>query len=466
MTTGIQPASPGAEPAARQVALALQSALTRLELASAETTAGKAKSNEQPNTIVSFIDKDSILIDNGIDSSAPALAGLVSSDSSLDSGGGGGGGGGGVSEISSLFQAYRVHHVLTNREEEFKYLVILAEAGTTNWTTVAQRQADAILIVARAGEDVPTAVSDAEQAVFAASRMPPPAERKRRRAGSPPEKIDEDCGLPLFAVDLVLVHSANTLQPSNTRQWTASRPRLSGHHHVRLDGSSSKDNSGTFQRHVERIGRHLTGRSIGVILGGGGARGLAHVGVLAAMQANGVPVDAIGGSSQGSFVAATFAQHDDVELMSPTISEFCASMSSNWSFLKELTLPLLSTTTGHGFSQLLRKLLAGQSATSASSSSSSSSSPSSSSAAAAAASTCADIQDLWIPFFCCTTNVSTSRSQVHRSGPVWKYVRASMTVLGYFPPVYDGNGDLLVLIILSLSLCFLSTNNNFSCLNK
>ncbi len=38
------------------------------------------------------------------------------------------------------------------------------------------------------------------------------------------------------------------------------------------------------------------------------------------------------------------------------------------------------------------------------------------------------IEDLWVRYFCISTNVSKARLQLHQSGPLWKYVRASMTV--------------------------------------
>lgn len=53
----------------------------------------------------------------------------------------------------------------------------------------------------------------------------------------------------------------------------------------------------------ERLVRHLCGKAVGVVLGGGGARGLAHLGVLSAMAEQGVPVDYIGGTSQGAYMA-------------------------------------------------------------------------------------------------------------------------------------------------------------------
>lgn len=102
--------------------------------------------------------------------------------------------------------------------------------------------------------------------------------------------------------------------------------------------------------------------------------------------------------------------------------------------LREFTLPLLSYFRGNLFSSAIRDALDHT----------------------------IEIEDLWIPFFCVSTNMRKSactqrfycpflffhspsfRSRrtdmaVHRSGPLWVQVRASMTVLGLLPPVvFDG----------------------------
>jgi len=56
---------------------------------------------------------------------------------------------------------------------------------------------------------------------------------------------------------------------------------------------------------------------------------------------------------------------------------------------------------------------------------------------------CEYIEDLRIPYFCVSANCTTARAVYHHTGSLWKYVRASMTILGLFPPVWD-NGQLLV----------------------
>lgn len=55
-----------------------------------------------------------------------------------------------------------------------------------------------------------------------------------------------------------------------------------------------------------RLARWLTGNSIGLVLGGGGARGAAHVGMLKAIQDAGIPIDMVGGVSIGAFMGALY----------------------------------------------------------------------------------------------------------------------------------------------------------------
>ena len=49
---------------------------------------------------------------------------------------------------------------------------------------------------------------------------------------------------------------------------------------------------------------------MGLVLAGGGARGFAHVGVLMALEEEGVPVDLLGGTSMGEFFLFTYRQFD------------------------------------------------------------------------------------------------------------------------------------------------------------
>ena len=59
---------------------------------------------------------------------------------------------------------------------------------------------------------------------------------------------------------------------------------------------------------MARLSRWMAGKAVGLVLSGGGSRGLAHLGVLHALDDAGIPVDVIGGTSQGAFMAALYAQ--------------------------------------------------------------------------------------------------------------------------------------------------------------
>ena len=53
------------------------------------------------------------------------------------------------------------------------------------------------------------------------------------------------------------------------------------------------------------------------------------------------------------------------------------------------------------------------------------------------------IEDMWLPYFAVTTNITWSRKEVHTSGYAWRYVRASMSLSGFLPPLCDEGNMLL-----------------------
>jgi len=62
-----------------------------------------------------------------------------------------------------------------------------------------------------------------------------------------------------------------------------------------------------------RMARFLTGTAIGLVLGGGGARGSAHVGIIQAMNEAGIPIDLIGGTSIGALMGALWADELNIK---------------------------------------------------------------------------------------------------------------------------------------------------------
>ena len=100
-----------------------------------------------------------------------------------------------------------------------------------------------------------------------------------------------------------------------------------------------------------RIARRLCGKQIGLVLGGGGARGLSHIGMLQALEEFGIPIDAIGGCSIGAFVGGLYARETDLLETTGRTKQFSGRMGSMLRILSDVTYPFVAYTTGHEFSE-------------------------------------------------------------------------------------------------------------------
>jgi len=61
---------------------------------------------------------------------------------------------------------------------------------------------------------------------------------------------------------------------------------------------------------------------VGLILGGGGARGLAHVGILSVFEKEGIPVNIISGASMGAIIGGIYAQNPDAQQLRERVVKF------------------------------------------------------------------------------------------------------------------------------------------------
>lgn len=253
---------------------------------------------------------------------------------------------------------------------------------------------------------------------------------------------------------LVLLHVDRFSRPGLTRSWLRNRVWINGgHYHMQMAfrtnavpahppsrrfGATLKERVQILQAEIQkytsrkvrhqpyytpdapykgdfhRLARRLCGRSIGLVLGGGGARGIAHVGIIRAMEEAGIPIDIIGGTSIGSFIGALYARHADVVPMFGLAKKFSGRMASMWRFALDLTYPSASYTTGHEFNRGIFKTFGKH-----------------------------QIEDFWLEYYCNTTNISKSRGEIHTSGYAWRYVRASMSLAGLLPPLCDEGSMLL-----------------------
>lgn len=193
--------------------------------------------------------------------------------------------------------------------------------------------------------------------------------------------------------ELVLLHEGHDPKPGSTA------PQLAGglygqHHHVRLDLPSDFD----------RLARLITGHAVGAVMAGGGARAFTHIGVVKALRQSGVPIDQVGGTSMGAIVAAAIAARwTDEELAERFRRSFVAANP-----LSDYTLPFVSLFGGRRVTTLLRTAFGDK-----------------------------DIEDLVLPFYCVTANLTTSSADIHRTGRLWRWLRASVALPGVLPPVND-----------------------------
>lgn len=259
---------------------------------------------------------------------------------------------------------------LNEQEAHYRYILYVADPGLTPWTRRCIRQADRLLLVSPAQADPRPGEIEAELARLSAQA----------------------------ARELVLLHPADTRRPSDTHRWLAPG-RFDSHHHVRLGEIG----------HLRRLARRLTGGALGLALGGGGARGLAHIGVLQALAEAGLDIDLVGGTSMGSLVGALFALGFDHSQMLRLARRFSSPFK-----LYDLTLPLVSFFKSEKVTRVMQDVFED-----------------------------ARIEDLWAPYFCISTNLTRAAPMIHRQGPLWQAVRASSAIPGVFSPVLYED-DLLV----------------------
>ncbi len=257
---------------------------------------------------------------------------------------------------------------LNEREAENRYVVYEADSRPSPWTERSIRQADRVLVVVDARGN--PALGEIEEEVLRIHDA---------QTGSRPT--------------LALVHPAETRQPSGTSGWLRNR-NVERFHHVRLGHGED----------FARLARFLTGRAVGLALGGGFARGMAHIGVFRAMRELGLPIDAIGGASMGTLIAGQWALGWGEQQMIQRTREACNVIHEDYTF------PFLAFKSGRRFSEMVRGLFGDT-----------------------------QIEDLWMPYFGISANLNRAELAMHTSGSLTKAVLAGTRAPGVFPPiVLDG----------------------------
>jgi len=254
---------------------------------------------------------------------------------------------------------------LNRIEATHEFVLYRGDSPHSSWTSLCRRQADRVFLLART--DRPLSLDR-----FIANGT--------TVGGSLPE--------------LLLLHPDGRLNASQ-EEFSFSDGTFRACFHVRAECSED----------VGRLARFIAGRAVAFVLGGGGARGFAHIGVAKALAEAGVPFDRLGGTSMGAIIAAGLAAEWSIEELRGRMSE--AFVQANP--LSDYTVPLIALVRGRKVSQLLRNHFG-----------------------------TIRIENLPRPFLCVSSDLSAGQIHVHQRGVLWHALRASISLPGILPPVTLG----------------------------
>jgi NTE family protein len=200
-------------------------------------------------------------------------------------------------------------------------------------------------------------------------------------------------------VDLILIHRPATDRPTGTSAWldAVSPARW---FHVR--GGDRPDTA--------RIARTLTGTSVGLVLSGGGARAYAHIGAIQALREAQVPFDFVGGASMGAIICAGVAMGWDQAELDARIRKAFVTTSP----VDDIAVPIISMIKGKKVDARLLEHYGD-----------------------------IPIEDLWLPFYCVSSNITSGGYVVHKRGLLRRALRASIAIPGVLPPVVEGGAVLV-----------------------
>lgn len=327
----------------------------------------------------------------------------------------------------------------TYLEEKYETIVYVCDTPLkSNWTSTCISQGDCILLLADADDDeCATYVGDYERLLL---------------------KLKTTA-----RTDLCLLHPDKSVLPGSTSIWLKNRIWVQDHHHITMDVSkehvvkrvkkknlilelalkvaskanpniklqfeqvksramqsliklNNRVNKGPETASVHkndflRLARILSNEAVGLVLGGGGSRGISHVGVVTALEKHGIPVDIIGGTSIGSFVGGLYAKENNIVSIYGMSKKFSRRVGSIWRNIFDLTYPVTSYITGYEFNRGIWKVFGYH-----------------------------EIEDFWIKYFCNSTNITNSTMEIHERGYAWRFIRASMSLAGLLPPIaYNGS---------------------------
>ncbi len=254
---------------------------------------------------------------------------------------------------------------LLDLENDVDVSLLVADFHPTAWTKQCLRHADRILMVAAQG----------------ASPAPTPTE------------MDQSCATRLAELPVSLV-MRYTSRPTSSSFFPGRK--IFTHHNLRADSADD----------LRRMVRRLTGDATILVLGGGGARGFAHLGVIRALQEHAIPIDAIVGTSAGALVGGALARVGNLSEVESSLLQWFDEV--RWH--RDFNPPALALTTGKFMTEGFRGFFGDR-----------------------------NIEDLAVDYAAVSCDLVAAEPCVHASGPLWQAIRCSVAVPGLFPPVAIGN---------------------------
>ncbi len=252
-------------------------------------------------------------------------------------------------------------------EKNHDFVIICAQLGDSVWSQICLRQSDRIWVFGR---------TDAKPSF---PLLPPNF--------SPVQEFR--------LVDVVLIRKVGKAKASSARDWleAANASRL-------LGWREGNEND------VKSLARTIIGKSIGLVLSGGGARAFSQIGAIRALREAKFEFDFYGGTSMGGVVAACAAMGwNDNEIEDHIIDAFVKSNPLN-----DYILPVVAMTSGKKVEQRLLEHFGDTL-----------------------------IEDLPRPFFCVSSNLSAAKTRIHRLGRLNEALRASIALPGILPPVVEND---------------------------
>ncbi|MCZ8156245.1 MAG: patatin-like phospholipase family protein [Leptospira sp.] len=263
---------------------------------------------------------------------------------------------------------YHIRNWIHDLESNYNILIYIGSYEDSDWSRRAIRQSDRVIFVQDATEE--PQVSPVELS------------------------LNQKYSLRI-KTDLILIQPSIHSLPQNTKKYLDGRT-FQRHYHIHISSSET----------VHRFVRGILGKSVGLALGGGGAKGFAHLGVIRSIEENDLPIDMVSGTSAGSIFAALVSMGYDSIKSRVQAKRFWVDKD----LLNEYTIPVLSLVSGRKYTEAIREFFGS-----------------------------IKIEDLWIPYFAVSTDLSHSESHIHDSGELWKAIRASTSLPGIVPPFIEDN---------------------------